>query len=71
MKARNLKEYKSGWVQTVMAVVGSLFAVAVLFGWVTPQQSADALPLIGSVLTAVSAFIAGAIALFGLFFKNE
>ena len=71
MKARNLKEYSSNWVQTVMAIVGLLFVVLVSFGVITPEQSAGAQPLVASVLGAVSAAIAGVVALVGLFFKNE
>jgi len=70
MKARNLKEYKSGWIQTVTAIVGLLFLILVNFGVLTPEQSAEAQPLIASTLGAVSSVIAGVVALIGLFFKS-
>ncbi len=69
MKTRNLKDYSSGWVQTVVSIVGLLFALLVTFGVITPEQSAEAQPLIVSTLTAVSGIIAGVIALVGIFFK--
>ena len=71
MKTRTFKEsYSSGWVQTAVAIVGLLFTIAVSFGWLTPEQSADALPVATSTITAVSEAIAGVIFLIGLFFKG-
>ena len=71
MKARNVKDYTGNWVQTAMAIVGLLFVVLASFGVITPEQSAEAQPLIASTLGAVSTVIAGVVALIGLFFKNE
>ena len=71
MKLRNVKEYSSNWVQTAMAIVGLLFVVLASFGIITPEQSAEAQPLIATTLGAVSTVIAGVVALIGLFFKNE
>ena len=69
MKARNLKDYSSGWVQTAVSIIGLIFTILVAFGWVTAEQSAEAQPLIASTLGAVSSAIAGVIALIGIFFK--
>ena len=69
MKARNVKDYSSNWVQTVVAVVGLLFLILVNLGVLTPEQSAEAQPLVASTLGAVSTAIAGVVALIGLFFK--
>lgn len=70
MKARSFKEsYSSGWVQTVVSIVGLVFVILVNLGVLTPEQSAEAVPLVSSVLGAVSTVIAGVIALIGLLFK--
>jgi protein-S-isoprenylcysteine O-methyltransferase Ste14 len=71
MKARNLKDYNSNWIQTVVSIVGLLFVILVSFGVITPEQSAEAQPLIASTLGAVSSVIAGVIAITGIFFKNS
>ena len=69
MKARSAKDYSGNWVQTVVAIVGLLFLVLVNLGVLTPEQSAEAQPLIASTLGFISSAIAGVIALIGLFFK--
>jgi len=71
MKTRNVKDYSQNWIQTVVAIVGLLFLILVNFGVLTPEQSAEAQPLIASTLGAVSSVIAGAVALIGLFFKQS
>lgn len=71
MKARSLKEYSSGWVQTVTAVVGLLFLILVNVGVLTPEQSAEAQPLFASTLGFISSAIAGVIGLIGLIFKSK
>ena len=71
MKARNLKDYNSNWIQTVVSIIGLLFVILVSFGVITPEQSAEAQPLIASTLGAVSSVIAGVIAIIGIFFKNS
>jgi hypothetical protein len=71
MKARNVKDYSGNWVQTAVAIVGLLFSLLVAFGVLTPEQSAEGLPVVTSTLTAVSAVIAGVIALIGLLFKSD
>ena len=69
MKARSLKEYSSNWVQTVVSIAGLVFLILVNLGVLTPEQSAEAAPLLSSTLGAVSTVIAGVIGLIGLFFK--
>jgi len=71
MKLRSKREYSSNWVQTAVSIVGLLFVILVSFGVVTPEQSAEAQPLIASTLGAVSSAIAGVIALIGIFFKPD
>ena len=72
MKLRNLKkDYTGNWVQTVTSVLAFLFALLVAVGVITPEQSVEGLPILTSMITAVSTIIAGAIAVFGLLFKNE
>jgi hypothetical protein len=68
MKARNVLK-DSNWVQTVVSIVGLLFLILVNLGVLTPEQTAQASPLIASTLGAVSTVIAGVIGLIGLFFK--
>jgi hypothetical protein len=71
MKLRNAKEYTGNWVQTVVSIVGLLFLILVNVGVLTPEQSAEATPLVASTLGAVSSVIAGVIGLIGLFFKPD
>ena len=73
MKAKGLKEknWTSTWLQTALSIVGLVFAVLVGFGIITPEQSAEAGPLVTSTLTAISSAIAGIIALVGIFFKQD
>jgi len=71
MKTRSFKEsYSSGWVQTAVAIVGLIFTILVSLGVITPEQSAEGLPVFTNVVTAVSSAIAGIIFLIGLFFKG-
>lgn len=71
MKLRNVKEYSSGWVQTVVSIVGLLFVILVSFGVLTPEQSANVQPLIATTLGAISSAIAGVIAIIGILFKDS
>ena len=74
MKAKSLskaKDWKDTWLQTTLSIVGLVFAVLVGFGIITPEQSAQAGPLVTSTLTAVSSIIAGVIALIGIFVKQD
>jgi len=69
MRKRNVKDYSSGWVQTATAIVGLVFTILVSLGVITPEQSAEGLPVATSLITAVSSAIAGVVFLIGLFFK--
>jgi len=71
MVRRKSKDYNDNWVQTVVSIAGLVFAVLVALGVVTPEQVTEGLPILTSVLTAVSSVIAGVIALIGLFFKQS
>jgi hypothetical protein len=71
MRTRKLRDYSSNWLQTAVAIVGLVFTVLVAFGVITPEQSAEAQPLVTSTLGAVSSAIAGIVALVGIFFKND
>ncbi len=71
MKTRQLKDYNENWIQTVVSIVALVFTVLVAFGIITPEQSAQAQPLIASTLGAVSSVIAGVIAIIGIFFKPK
>ena len=50
MKVRNVKDYSSGWVQTAVSILGLIFSILVAFGVVTPEQSAEGLPIATSTL---------------------
>ena len=71
MRTRKLRDYSSNWLQTAVAIVGLAFTVLVAFGVITPEQSAEAQPLVTSTLGAISTVIAGVVAIIGIFFKNE
>ena len=71
MKLRSKREYSSGWVQTAVSILGLVFSLLVAFGVVTPEQSAEGLPIATSVLTGVSSVIAAVVALVGIFFKPD
>jgi len=69
--ARKAKDYSSNWVQTVSSIAALLFTILVGFGVITPEQSSLAQPEISTLLTSVSAVIAGVIALIGILFKPK
>ena len=69
MRKRSVKDYSNNWVQTVVAIVGLVFTILVSLGVVTPEQSAEALPVATNIVTGVSTIIAGVVFLIGLFFK--
>jgi len=71
MRTRKLRDYSSNWLQTAVAIVGLAFTVLVAFGVITPEQSAEAQPLVTSTLGAISTVIAGVVAIIGIFFKND
>jgi hypothetical protein len=69
MKTRNVKDYSNNWVQTVTSIVALLFTVLGGFGVLTPEQTAEAGPIVGTTLGGISVAITGVIALIGIFFK--
>lgn len=71
MRTRSKKDYSNGWVQTAVSILGLVFTILVAFGVVTPEQSAEGLPIATSLVTAVSTVIAGVVALIGIFFKPD
>jgi len=71
MKRRELKDYSANWLQTAVSIVGLIFTILVAFGVITPEQSAQAQPLVTSTLGAISTVIAGVVALIGIFFKPD
>jgi len=71
MRTRKLRDYSSNWLQTAVAIVGLVCTVFVAFGVITPEQSAEAQPLVTSTLGAISTVIAGVVAIIGIFFKND
>lgn len=64
---KSVNDYRQTWVTTVLSIVALVFAVLVGFGIITPEQSAEAQPLLGSLLNAVTAGIAAVAALIGIF----
>jgi uncharacterized membrane protein len=65
------KDWTTTWLQTALSIVALAFTVLVGFGVITPEQSAEAQPLIATTLGAISTVIAGVVALIGIFFKQE
>jgi uncharacterized membrane protein len=65
------KDWKTTWLQTTLSIVALAFTVLVGFGVITPEQSAEAQPLIGTTLGAISTIIAGITALIGIFAKQD
>ena len=71
MKLRSKKDYNSNWVQTTVSILGLVFTILVAVGVITPEQSAEALPIATSTVTAVSSIIAGVIFIIGILFKSK
>ena len=71
MKLRSKKDYNSNWVQTTVSILGLVFTILVAVGVITPEQSAEALPVATSTITAVSSVIAGVIFIIGILFKSK
>lgn len=67
---RKGKDWKSTWLQTALSIVALLFLVLVNVGVLTPDQAANAQPLVATTLGAVSTLIAGVAALIGVFVKQ-
>ena len=70
MKLKSVKkDWKDTWLQTAISMLALVSAILVGFGVITPQQSADAQPLISSLLGAVSTGIIAVSSLIGIFTK--
>lgn len=65
------RDWTTTWLQTALSIIALVFTVLVAFGIITPEQSAEAQPLIATTLGAISSVIAGVAALIGIFFKSE
>lgn len=74
MKAKSFREkkdWRNTWLQTAVSIVGLAFVVLVSFGVVSPEQSAEAQPIINTTLGAVATIITGVTALIGIFAKQD
>ena len=69
MKVRNSKDYSSNWVQTAISILGLVFVVLTSLGIITPEQSAQGLPIATDMVTAISTIIGGVFFFIGLIFK--
>ena len=70
VKSFNTKrEFKDTWLQTVVSVISLVFLVLLNVGVLTPDQVAQATPLVSSTLGAISTVVAGVLGLIGIFFK--
>lgn len=69
MEKRVKKDFKDNWQQTITAVLGLLATILVAFGLITVEQSAQALPLVNTIITGVGGLIAAVTAIIGIFFK--
>lgn len=69
MKARSKRDFKENWQQTVTAILALVATLLVSFGLITAEQSAQALPLVNTIITAVGGVIAAVTAIIGIFFK--
>jgi hypothetical protein len=74
MKVKSLREkrdWKDSWLQTAVSIVGLLFVILVSFGVISPEQSAEAQPIVTTTLGAISTVITGVVALIGIFVKQD
>lgn len=67
---RSVKEYKDTWIQTASLIVALLFTILASFGVISPTDSADATPIVGTLFGAISTAIVSIIQLIGIFFKR-
>lgn len=68
---RSVKEYNDTWLQTASLIVALVFTLLASFGVITPEQSAEATPIVGTTLGAISTAIVGVIQLIGILFKKS
>ena len=74
MKVKSLREkrdWKDSWLQTAVSIVGLLFVILVSFGVISPEQSAEAQPIVTTTLGAVATIITGVASLIGIFAKQD
>lgn len=71
MKARSKKDFKDNWQQTVTAIIAFVATLLVAFGLITAEQSAEALPLVNTIIAAVGGIVAAVTAIIGIWFKPE
>ena len=69
MRTRTKKDFKENWQQTVTSILALVATLLVSFGLITAEQSAQALPLVNTIITAVGGVIAAVTAIIGIFFK--
>jgi len=69
MQRRKGRDWKDNWQQTVTAIVAFLATILVAFGLITAEQSAEALPLVNTIITLVGGLIAAVTAIIGIWFK--
>lgn len=66
---RTKKEYNDSWVQTAALVVTLVLTLLGSFGVLTPEQTAEATPIISTTLGLIGTIIASVIQLIGILFK--
>ena len=71
MRARTKKDFKDNWQQTITAIVAFAATILVAFGLITAEQSAEALPLVNTIITAVGGIVAAVTAIIGIWFKPD
>jgi len=64
------RDWKSTWLQTAVSIVALVFLVLVNVGVITPDQAAEAQPIITTTLGAISTIIVGITSLIGIFAKQ-
>jgi len=69
MQRRKSKDFKDNWQQTITAILAFVATILVAFGLITAEQSAQVLPLVNVILTAVGGIVAAVTAIIGIFFK--
>ena len=65
------KDWKDTWLQTAVSIISLVFLVLLNVGVLTPNQVAEATPLMSTTLGALSTVITGVVALIGVLFKGK
>lgn len=68
---RSKRDYNETWLQTASLIVALVFTLLASFGVITPQESAEATPIVGTAFGAISTAIVAVVQLIGIFFKKE